>query len=130
VRWFSGIGTAVLGSLEVGASARSATVTGLTSGAAHTFDVSATGPAGAGTVSQRSAQVTPTANAARPGKVRIGKAQAGAAGGTVTATARWTRWTSSAVTGYGVTALGLNAQGGVVSRTVSALLPPAGAASA
>jgi hypothetical protein len=56
--------------------------------------------------------------------VQIGQAQSGAIGGSITATARWTRWTSSAVTGYQVTALRLDASGRVVSRTVSAMQAP------
>jgi hypothetical protein len=56
--------------------------------------------------------------------VRIGLAQHGAVGGRVTATARWTRLTSSTVTGYRVTALRIDATGRVLSRTVSAMQAP------
>ena len=61
-----------------------------------------------------------------PGRAQIGLASSGVAGGRITATARWTRPASnggSAITGYVVTALRLNANGTVRSRTVSAVKP-------
>ena len=62
----------------------------------------------------------------RPGPPLIGEPTAGAAGGAITATARWLppdyRGTSR-ISGYQVTALRLGPRGGVVGRTVSEVLP-------
>ena len=61
-----------------------------------------------------------------PGRAQIGLASSGVVGGRITATARWARPASnggSAITGYVVTAIRLNANGTVRSRTVSAVKP-------
>jgi hypothetical protein len=125
VRIFQGSAIAPLTSALVSGDTLTKAFRGLTAGTAYSFDVRAIGAAGEGDLSARSARVTPTAPPlVRPGKVQIGQAQSGAIGGSITATARWTRWTSSAVTGYQVTALRLDASGRVVSRTVSAMQAP------
>jgi len=125
VRIFKGSATAPLRTALVSAGTSSKTFTGLTPGTAYSFDVRAIGDAGEGALSGRSAKVTPEAPPlVRPGKVRIGLAQPGAAAGRVTATARWTRWTSSAVTGYRVTALRIDSTGRVLSRTLSPMQAP------
>jgi hypothetical protein len=124
VRWFTGGSTAVAGSQLADAPRSSVTVAGLSPGTTYEFDVTALGGAGTGAVSARSAPVTPTSPPlVRPGRVQIGKAQPGATGGRITATARWTPPADgSTVTGYRVTALRLNAAGAVVTRTGSPVL--------
>jgi hypothetical protein len=125
VRVFQASAVEPLHTALVGAGTTAHAFTGLAPGTAHSFDVRAIGVAGEGALSARSAQVTPTAPPlVRPGKVQIGQAQPGAIGGSITATARWSRWTGSAVTGYKVTALRLDASGQVLSRTVSAMQAP------
>jgi hypothetical protein len=61
-----------------------------------------------------------------PGSPVIGNATPGAAGGALTATARWTPPAANggaAITGYVVTALRMSATGTVLSRTNSPVLP-------
>jgi len=82
-------------------------VTGLTVGTPYRFQVTAVNAVGVGTASAVSNLVTPIA-AAVPSRPAIGTASSGAAGGTITATARWTPPTSagsSLILGYAVTAL-------------------------
>jgi fibronectin type III domain protein len=85
--------------------------------------VRAVNTAGNGAFSANSTAVT-TPNV--PGAPTIGTAAAGTAGGTITATARWTASTvtgGSPITGYRVTALRLNTAGTVLATTVSAVQP-------
>jgi spore coat protein CotH len=108
-----------------GATATSLTVTGLTNATAYHFQVAATNSAGTGTYSASSNTVTP-ANV--PGPPIIGTPSQGAAGGTLTAIARWTPPTStggSPITGYRVTALRMSStatNATVLSRTNSPIL--------
>jgi hypothetical protein len=108
-----------------GATATSLTVTGLTNATAYHFQVAATNSAGTGTYSASSNTVTP-ANV--PGPPIIGTPSQGAAGGTLTAIARWTPPTStggSPITGYRVTALRMSSTASnatVLSRTNSPIL--------
>jgi hypothetical protein len=110
------------------AGATSLTVTGLVNGTAVRFQVQASNAVGTGALSALSAAVTP---ATVPGAPRIGTASPGAAGGALTAVARWTAPVStggSAINGYVVTAMRMNANG-TVARQTSSAVQPAGARS-
>ena len=99
--------------------ARSLNVTGLTAGRAYHFQVRATNAAGNSAFSAPSNTVSPLTVAGAPGILR---ANPGAIGGTVTARANWTAPASNggtAITGYVVTAMRINARGSVVIRTNS-----------
>ncbi|HEX2809075.1 MAG TPA: fibronectin type III domain-containing protein, partial [Kineosporiaceae bacterium] len=109
VRAFVGSGTTAARTVTVAGTATTATVTGLTNGTGYTFDVTVQYSTGNGATSARSAAVVPVATV--PGAPVIGVAASGAAGGTVTATARWAAPASnggSAVLGYVVTATAAN----------------------
>ena len=113
----------IAGLRPAAAGATSLTVTGLTNGTAVRLQVRATNAVGTGAFSALSNAVTP---ATVPGAAVIGAASSGVAGGVVNATARWTPPAStggSAITGYRVTALRLNAAGSVLATTVSAVQP-------
>ncbi|WP_374969514.1 fibronectin type III domain-containing protein [Terrabacter sp. BE26] len=112
------------GGVQVGAlraaaaTARSLVVTGLSNGTTYSVQVRAVGAGGAGAYSG-AVSVTP---ATTPGAPVIGIAVAGVAGGTITATAKWSAPAStggSAVTGYRVSALRMSSTGAVLSTTVS-----------
>jgi Ca2+-binding RTX toxin-like protein len=108
-----------------GGATTSRVITGLANGTAVNFDVRAINAIGTSAASARSNTVTP-ANV--PGAPPIGNASAGAAGGAITATARWNAAAAngSAVTGYRVTALRMAGNGTtVLSTTVSAVQPAA-----
>ncbi len=106
----------------VGAGTTSLVVTGLTNGIVYNADVAAVNAAGTGAPSARSNDVTPATLPAAP---VIGTARAGAAGGPITATARWAVPANggSPITGYRVRALRINAAGTVLSTTTSAIQP-------
>jgi hypothetical protein len=99
-------------------------VTGLTVGTPYRFQVAAVNAVGVGTVSTMSNLVTPIA-AAVPSRPVIGTAASDAAGGTISATARWTPPTSagsSPILGYQVTALRMSssaANATVLSTVIS-----------
>ncbi len=122
-------GTTVVRTVSgVAGTASSSVVTGLTNGTAYTFQVRAVNSAGPGALSASSNAVTPTGTvtATRPGTPVIGTAVSGVAGGTITATANWAAPTSdggSAITGYRVFALRMNADGTVAATTTSAVQP-------
>jgi predicted phage tail protein len=93
------------------ATASQLTVTGLTNGTAYRFRVRAVNAVGAGHQSATSPAATPRTIAAAPAKVT---AQAGAAGGKLTAAIRWTTPSSTGgtpVIGYRVTWQRLTAKG-------------------
>ncbi|MGH3366732.1 MAG: fibronectin type III domain-containing protein, partial [Nocardioidaceae bacterium] len=106
----------------VGATPTTALVTGLTNGQTYRFEVAAENSRGRSAFSAPSNIVT----AGEPGAPVIGTASAGARGGATTATARWSPPASnggSAITGYRVRALLLNADNTVASTTTSGLRP-------
>ena len=104
-------------------------VTGLTSGTPYRFQVAAINAVGSGAASGVSATVTPLA-ALPPSRPVIGTAASGAAGGSITATARWTPPASTGglpVIGYLVVALNMSssaADAAVLGRSESAVLLP------
>ncbi|GAB2765825.1 hypothetical protein GCM10027039_28310 [Terrabacter koreensis] len=103
--------------------ATSTVVTALTNGTSYQFRVAAVNAVGTGPFSALSNVVTP---ATVPGAPVIGTALPGTPGGAITATARWSAPANnggSAITGYVVTALRLNAAGAVLGTTVSATQP-------
>ena len=108
-----------------GATATTLVVTGLVNGTSYRLRVQAFNAVGSSAFSAMSGVFTP---ATVPGAPVIGNATPGVAGGPVTATARWSAPASnggSAITGYRVRALRLNAAGTVLATTVSAVLTPA-----
>jgi hypothetical protein len=118
------IGTTVVRTVALTTAATSTTITGLNNGTAYNFRVQAVNAVGVGALSAASAAVTP---ATVPGAPQIGTASSGAAGGAVNATATWAAPASnggSAITGYRVTALQMDADGTTVvgSPTQSAVL--------
>ncbi len=116
-------GTALVRTDILTGTATSATLAGLTNGTAYNFRVRAVTAAGLGALSAPSNTVTP---ATVPGAPVIGRAAAGAAGGAVTATARWTPPAAtggSAITGYQVSALRTGPGGVVLGTTTSAVQP-------
>ncbi len=107
VRVLDGAGQPVAAAQPVAPTETSVVVTGLTVGTAYRFQVAAVNAVGVGAASAVSNPVTPVA-AAVPSRPVIGTAASGAAGGEITATARWTPPTSagsSPILGYQVTAL-------------------------
>ena len=103
-------GTTLVKTVTATASARSLTVTGLPNGVAHTFTVTASNAAGAGSPSARSASVVPKT---RPGAPKVDVPTVGKAAATV-------RWTAPAdggspITGYTVRAY----RGSAVVKTVA-----------
>ncbi|MBA2509553.1 MAG: fibronectin type III domain-containing protein [Nocardioidaceae bacterium] len=112
----------------VPAAATDAVVTGLTNGTAYNFRVRAVNAVGVGVLSAPSNAVTPTGAAAAtvPGQPAIGRADPGAAGGAITATANWPEATNdggSPITGYRVRALRLSSTGAVLGSTTSPVQP-------
>lgn len=130
VRVVNSAGTQVGALRPAAADATSLTVTGLTNGTTYRFQVAAANGAGTSVFSALSNTATPTAAATVPGPPIIGTPVQGAAGGALTAIARWTPPTStggSAITGYQVTALRMSspaADATVLSRTTSRVLGP------
>ncbi len=116
--------TAQIGPLRTAvAGARSLNVSGLANGVAVRFAVRAANTVGNGAFSPPSAAVTP---AGAPGRVLIGVASSGVAGGQVTALARWKAPASNGglpVDGYRVTAVRINGAGVAVASYTSAVLP-------
>jgi hypothetical protein len=114
-------GTTLLArSVTVGATAGSATVTGLLNGIAYDVQVTVQTAAGTGPASARSAAASPRPTV--PSAPAIGTAGSGSAGGAVTATARWSSPSTSggsAVNGYVVTATQYDAGGAVIGTTTS-----------
>jgi titin len=106
------------------AGATSLTVTGLVNGTAVRFQVRATTAVGTGLFSALSNTVIPATTV--PGAPVISPANPGAIGGAITARANWAPPLSnggSAINGYVVTALRINAAGTVIGQTVSAVQP-------
>ncbi|MEP7089988.1 MAG: peroxidase family protein [Nocardioidaceae bacterium] len=119
-------GVQVGGLITVTGTGTTRVVTGLTNGTAYNFRVRSTNAIGTSAFSTASAPVTPVAAATVPGAAVIGTAVAGVAGAPITATANWTppgATGGSAITGYVVRGLRLNAAGAVLSTTTSALQP-------
>ena len=111
-------------SLEPGTASglRAVRVGGLINGQSYHFQVRATNAVGVGPFSPASNVVTPRTTPSAP---MIGIASRGAIGGAITAVARWTPPSSSggsAVNGYVVTALRINAAGQAVWQTSSPVL--------
>ncbi len=105
------------------AGATTLVVTGLTNGTSYRFAVRAVNAVGTGAFSVLSTAVTP---ATVPGAPTPGLALSGIAGGAINATATWLAPGNnggSAITGYRVNALRVNAAGTVLATTVSALQP-------
>lgn len=91
-----------------GASATSLVVTGLANGTTYRLQVAAVNAAGTGSLSAASNTVTPAAAVSTVKPPVIGTAAPGAAGGSLTAVAKWVApkgTGTSAITGYRVTAL-------------------------
>jgi len=109
------------------AAATDAVVSGLTNGTAYNFRVRAVNAVGVGVLSAPSNAVTPaTATATVPGWPAIGRADPGAAGGAITATANWPEATDdggSPITGYRVRALRLSSTVAVLGATTSPVQP-------
>jgi Ca2+-binding RTX toxin-like protein len=122
VQVYRGRTNVLLKTVTAGATATSATVTGLTSGQSYTFRVVARNTIGDSPQSDRSDTVT---LAAAPAAPRIGTASSGAAGGNSTASIRWRDPQSdggSPITGYLVQALPIAADGSTQAPFVSSLL--------
>jgi hypothetical protein len=120
IRALLGTSTVVYRTVTVAGTATSATVTNLLNGTAFSFDVTAQYGTTNGPISARSVAVVPVP--AAPGAPTIGTAASGAAGGTVTATARWSAPASnggSAILGYRITAVGMSATGTATGVTVT-----------
>jgi hypothetical protein len=125
VRAYKGTATSPERSVQVPATERSATVTGLTNGTSYTLDVLAVVDAGASPPSARSTAVTP---ATLPGAPTIGTASSGTPGGAITASVKWSPPASSGgspLTGYLVTAHRTGPDGTSVDQTVVSALQPA-----
>jgi Ca2+-binding RTX toxin-like protein len=124
VQALNGVGT-VIGSLNTGSAARTATVGGLPNGTPVRLRVRAVNGTVLGAFSANSNTVTTPNTPAAPG---IGTAASGVAGGTVNATARWAAPATnggSVITGYRVTALRISAAGAVLGTSVSPVQPAA-----
>ncbi len=107
VRVLDGLGNLVGTDQPASPTVTSIVVTGLTAGTAYQFQVAAINTAGTGAFSASSNLVTPLVPSVSSAPV-IGTAASGGAGGTITATARWTPPTSagsSPVLGYQLVAL-------------------------